>query len=80
MIVPYVFVAFITVAVFYLVSCVFNHRNDPPLVRQYGCEEVYKLPPVWRCGEYGSGANNMHILYTHAWVSMSENYNVQENK
>ena len=43
--------------------------KPPPYKATYGCEQVYKAPPVWRCGRYGSGANNKNIIYTEAWVT-----------
>ena len=39
---------------------------------RYGCEQVYKYPEVWRCGQYGSGSDNQHILYTDSWIAKGE--------
>jgi|TARA_R110002096_G_scaffold123726_2_gene267569 hypothetical protein len=62
-VVPYAAV-FIALAVY-----LFIDRDDPTPPRQYGCEKVYRLPPMWRCGEYGTGANNNHVVRIEAWVS-----------
>lgn len=46
--------------------------NSQP--REYGCEKVYKLPPVWRCGEFGDGFNNSTVAHPEAWVSSDDFY------
>ena len=52
-----------------LVAYLLSDRDDPTPPRQYGCEQVYRLPPVWRCGEYGTGANNKDVVRTEAWIT-----------
>ena len=57
-----VFTLFIIWALFHIIEA---HR----LPKNYGCMKVYKMPPVWRCGYYGTAHNTDNILYTEVWVA-----------
>lgn len=68
--VPVGFVVFFVWAMSYIFGV-----EKPVPVRNYGCEQVYKIPPVWRCGQYGNRDVDKHILYHEAWaVKGTEDY------
>lgn len=57
-----VFTVFIIWALFHIVEA---HR----LPKKYGCVKMYRAPPMWRCGYYGTAHNTDNILYTEVWVA-----------
>jgi|TARA_R110002110_G_scaffold52660_1_gene152949 hypothetical protein len=54
---------------FFIVWALFHIIEAHRLPKNFGCTKVYLLPPMWRCGYYGTTHNTANILYTEVWVA-----------